>query len=112
MRIIFIILINIFFLSCSDVQQNYYINKNDVVKDSAIQRGWIPAIIPNSAYEIEEKHNLDTNEIKGSFKYSEKDENNFINILTKSNGKLIWENFEFLIDRKNNKVKFKNKPKV
>ena len=109
MKVIFTILFILFLLGCSDSQQNYYKNKDAIVKDNAIQRGWIPSIIPDSAYEIEEKHDLDTNIIKGSFQYNEKDENIFLNKLTKSNEQFMWKDFVFTIDTKNNNVEFRNK---
>jgi len=109
MKTIITVLFIIFLLGCSDRQRNDYKNKDAIVKDNAIQRGWIPLIIPDSAYEIEEEHDLDTNILKGSFQYNEKDENNFLNTLTKSNGKFIWKDFEFTVDTKKNKVEFRNK---
>ncbi len=108
MKSILIFLLAIFIIGCSDSQRNHYKNKDAVVKDSAIQRGWIPSIIPDSAYEIEEEHNLDTNILKGSFRYDEKDENNFLNKLTKSNQELTWKDFVFTIDTENNKIEFSN----
>jgi len=99
-------LIVIYVISTIDTQTNVYNNKYEVISDGAIKRGWIPNIIPDSSYEIINTHNIDTNEIAGSFKYLEKDENTFLNYLEKHNNKLLWENFEFTIDKKSNKVQF------
>lgn len=105
--LIFIFLLLILFLLIDmDRQTNYYSNKHEVLRDNAIQRGWIPNILPNSAYEIVETHNIDTNKLSGTFKYLEKDEQNFLNSLKKQENKLVWEDFEFIVDTKNNKVKF------
>ena len=109
MKAIYTILFIVFLLGCSDSQQNYYKNKDAIIKDNAIQRGWIPSIIPDSAYKIEEEHNLDTNILKGSFQYNEKDENIFLNKLEKSNEQFIWKDFVFTLDTENNKVEFRNK---
>ncbi len=96
-----ILLLNKIFL---DTQTNTYRNKEEVINNNAIKQGWIPSIIPDSAYNIKEEHNLDTNIFKGSFKYDEKDENNFLKKLTKLNEELTWEYFIFIIDIKKIKL--------
>ena len=94
-----------------DVQINKYADIETVREQQAIEKGWIPSILPLSAYEITETHDIDTNEIFGSFKYKEKDETNFMNHLTKDNSDvLLWGNFLFKVDTKLNLVKFRNKP--
>ncbi|WP_415405758.1 hypothetical protein ACLHDG_08310 [Sulfurovum sp. CS9] len=103
------IVVFLLFLLFSDTQKNTYKNKKEVIKDNAIQRGWIPEILPDSAFQIIETHNLDTNSINGSFQYSEKDEDIFINKLQNINGILIWKDFQFIIDKTNNRIEFKNK---
>ena len=70
-KTILIIFVSIFIASCSDIQKNAYNDKKEVINDNAIQRGWIPEIIPDSAFQIIEEHNLDTNSINGSFLYVE-----------------------------------------
>ena len=109
MKISLIFLITILIIGCSDRQRNNYENKNDIIEDNAIQRWWIPSIIPNSSYEIVEEHNLDTNILKGSFRYDEKDEKNFLNKLTKLDQKLVWKGFVFIVNTENNQVEFSNK---
>ncbi len=107
---LFYFLLNHFF---SDMQINKYPNLQEVKNDTAIQRGWIPAILPDSAYNIVESHDLDTNTIFGSFNYKEKDEETFIQHLTDLNDAehmLEWGNFLFKVDKKINLVKFRNKP--
>jgi len=96
-----------------DIQINKYSNIAAVHDQQAIQKGWIPAILPESAYEIAETHNLDTGDIFGAFKYKEKDEKSFIQYLSMLNDEkhtFEWGNFLFRIDREQNKVKFRNKP--
>jgi len=97
----------------SDIQINKYPNLQEVKNDTAIQKGWIPAIIPDSAYNITETHDLDKNTIFGSFYYKEEDEEKFIQHLTDLNTSdhtLEWKDFLFKIDKKLNRVKFRNKP--
>jgi len=95
-----------------DVQINKYSNIDAVKNQQAIKHGWIPAILPHSAYEIRETHDIDTNELFGSFKYKEKDENSFMKHLSKNNhGILQWGDFLFKIDEKQKYVTFRNKLK-
>jgi len=111
MLIIFGLLYFVFSYFFGDVQINKYDNIETVKEQQAIEKGWVPSILPLSAYEITETHNIDTNEIFGSFKYKKEDETNFINHLTKDSGDvLLWENFLFKVDTKLNLVKFRNKP--
>ena len=57
----------------TDVKITKYTNMQEVKEDQAIQRGWIPTIIPDSAYDISETHDLDKNILFGSFEYQEQD---------------------------------------
>lgn len=50
-------------LGCSDRITTYYPTHAAAVKEGSVQRGWIPEMIPTSATEIYEQHNLDTNEV-------------------------------------------------
>ena len=97
----------------TDVQINKYENLEVVKEQTAIQRGWIPAILPDSAYDIVETHDIDANTIFGSFNYKEKDEEKFLQNLTTlndSDNTLGWEKFLFKVDTELNKVQFRNKP--
>jgi len=96
----------------SDVQVNKYSDRETVKKNQAIERGWVPAILPESAYDISETHDLDTNELFGSFQYKEKDEESLLKNMTASpdeNTTLEWGDFLFKIDREKNRVKYRNK---
>ena len=97
----------------SDVQINKYKDIDVVKENQVIQKGWIPAILPESAYEITETHDLDTNTLFGSFYYKEQDEAGFMEHLSvrhDMNNTMEWGNFLFKIDKKRNYVKFRNKP--
>ncbi len=96
----------------TDVQINKYSSIEAVYDEEAIKRGWIPKILPKSAYEIVETHDIDKNTVYGSFKYKEKDESEFLNYLSKMNdinNTLVWEKFLFRVDNESNSVKFRNK---
>jgi len=93
-----------------DIQTNSYATKQEVITDKVIQRGWIPDILPNTAYGIVETHNIDTNEISGSFKYLEENEQELLNNLKRHGNKFIWEDFQIEIDGVKNEVRFYSKP--
>ncbi len=96
-----------------DMQISKYESLEEVKNNKAIEGGWIPTILPASAYDIVESHDLDTNTIFGSFKYKEKDEETFIEKLTDPNSAddmLEWGNFIFKVDKNLNQVKFRNRP--
>jgi len=95
-----------------DVTINKYNNIEAVKENTAIQQGWIPAIIPDSAYDISETHDLDKNTLFGSFSYKEKDEAGFMDHLTVQedmNTTLQWGNFLFKVDKESNHVQYRNK---
>jgi len=96
-----------------DVQINKYDSKSVVKQEQAIEHGWVPGIIPDSAFEITETHDIDTNEIFGNFKYMQEDEAKLLEQLTlqpDSNDTMEWQNFLFKVDKVNKRVQFRNKP--
>ena len=97
----------------TDVQINKYTDKEVVLENQLIKKGWVPAILPDSAYEITETHNIDGNTIFGSFYYKEKDEVELMKHLSVKedmNNTSEWENFLFKVDKKLNYIKYRNKP--
>jgi hypothetical protein len=52
-----------------DVLERAYASREEVVRDGAIERGWIPPWIPESAREIREVHNIDTNASQLAFAF-------------------------------------------
>ncbi len=97
----------------TDVQINKYKDIEVVKENQVIQKGWVPAIIPESAYKITETHNIDANTLFGSFYYKEKDEAGLmeqLTVVTDMNNTLEWGNFLFKVDKKLNYVKYRNKP--
>ena len=96
----------------TDVQINKYKDIQVVKENQVIEKGWIPAILPESAYDIVETHDLDTNTVLGSFYYKEKDEAGLMKHLSvkeDTNNTLEWGNFLFKVDKKLNYVKYRNK---
>jgi hypothetical protein len=96
----------------SDIQINKYSDIEAVKDQKAIKDGWIPSILPKSAYEIIETHDVDNHTLYGSFKYKEEDETLFMQHFSKStenNNTLSWGDFLFKVDTSHNSVKFRNK---
>ena len=48
-------------VACDERREARYASYRDAVVQGAVHRGWIPAYVPQSATEIAEVHNLDTN---------------------------------------------------
>jgi len=97
----------------SDVQINKYEDREVVLENQIIEKGWIPSILPKSAYEIRETHNIDDNTLFGSFNYKEHDEAALMQHLTVKpdmNNTLEWGSFLFQVDKEKNYVQFRNKP--
>jgi len=95
-----------------DFEINKYEDLSSVKAEGAIERGWVPGVLPASSYEIAETHDLDTNVCYGAFRYKEPDEAAFLGKLkpmNDGNGTLAWGDFLFRVDAKENKVKFRNK---
>jgi hypothetical protein len=97
----------------SDIVVNKYSDRETVKENQAMEKGWVPAILPESAFEIKETHDLDTNALFGSFRYNEKDEEGLLKNLSPApdmNDTMQWGDFLFKIDREKNQVKYRNKP--
>lgn len=53
--------------------KSYFATYEEAKNSGLMDRGWIPTYIPRSSNEIHESHNLDTNTVHMSFKYSQGD---------------------------------------
>ena len=98
----------------TDVQINKYKDKQVVLENEVIQKGWIPGILPESAYEIRESHDIDANTLFGSFNYKEADEVELMkhmSVKEDMNNTLEWGSFLFQVNKEKNYVKYRNKPK-
>jgi len=94
----------------TDTQINKYDSVAAVHDNKAMQKGWIPMILPPSAYDIVETHDIDTNENFGKFSYKEQDEASFLAQLSENNDTYSNDNFLFKINKEKNEVRFRNKP--
>ena len=95
-----------------EFQINKYEDIYAVKEQQAIKKGWVPSLLPSSAYDIKETHDEVKNEIFGMFKYREKDEAMLLTKLTPSaeqNDTMLWEGFLFHVDKEKNLVKYRNK---
>jgi len=63
---------------------SYYATYQEAVDDGGIKRGWIPEIVPESASEIRECHNIDTNETQMEFQFSKADLESKLDMLTET----------------------------
>lgn len=73
-KIIGIFLLSLFFSGCGETQDSYYDNIDAARKEGgAIEGGWIPHILPESSYDIYERHNIDSNLVWLRFKFDIKD---------------------------------------
>jgi len=101
----------LFSIFIQDFKINHYQDLEAVHDQQAIQKGWIPALLPPSAYEIAETHDPENREIFGAFKYKEADEAALLSKLTDlhdQNSTMSWEGFLFRIDQEKNLVKYRN----
>lgn len=78
LRFIYLLHLFIFIFGCSETQDTFYRDIDAARKDSAIKKGWIPNILPESSTEIYERHNIDTNRVWIRFKFDKKDINELI----------------------------------
>jgi hypothetical protein len=53
---------------CSDRQEFSFANVKEARSSGAVARGWVPDDLPESATDLHELHNLDTNEVWGTFR--------------------------------------------
>jgi len=74
--------------------ESHYQNKQEIIADKAIERGWLPNNIPESAHDIYERHELDTNHGYGRFHFDKDERETFTSSMKKINPrdyrKKIW----------------------
>jgi hypothetical protein len=96
-----------------DFQVNKYKDIQAVREHKAIAEGFIPAILPPSAYDIAETHGKDVPGVFGSFSYKEVDEAALLSQLSPlkdGNGTMQNGHFLFRIDTSKKFVRFRDKP--
>lgn len=62
-RFLLLCMMALLVIACSEQATKFYPKYEDAANDGAVKRGWIPEIVPKTATEIHEHHNLDTNEV-------------------------------------------------
>jgi len=95
-----------------DFEINKYKDAQSVRDKKAIVQGYIPAILPASAYKIAETHGKDVHGIFGQFRYKEPDETALLQHLKPTgdgNGTMAWGDFLFHVDTEKNLVKYRDK---
>ena len=103
----------IFSFFVKDITINRYDNYQTVQEQNATQKGWVPALLPTSAYDIAETHDMKKHEIFGLFHYKESDEVALLSKMTASkedNQTMVWGDFLFHIDTEKNIAKYRNNP--
>jgi hypothetical protein len=80
---ILVLALPLLLLSCSDEFYSFYKTHDEAVQDGALKRGWVPTILPTSSTEINEQHDLDTNEVWIRFNLSENEREEFTKSLRK-----------------------------
>ena len=96
----------------SDTIINKYPDVQSVKENSAVEKGWVPGLLPETAYNIEETHDIEKNQLFGRFYYKEADEAFILKKLTPvpdMNQTYQWGNFLFRIDKEKNEVRYRNK---
>jgi hypothetical protein len=61
------------FCEYAENPRSSFSNYNDAKSSGMMDAGWIPTYIPLSSTDIKETHNIDTNTVKMTFKYSPHD---------------------------------------
>ena len=55
----------------------HYATSAEARADRAVARGWLPDVLPDSAFDIDEEHNIDTNRGGGTFRFTATDAETF-----------------------------------
>ena len=96
-----------------DIQVNKYKDLQAVREHKEAAGGYLPSVLPPSAYDIAEMHGKDAHGIFGQFSYKEIDEASFLaqlEPLKDGNGTMQHGAFLFRVDTAKNLVKFRDKP--
>lgn len=62
------LVVMLFSAGCGECVTTEYTDFQEVLADKAMERGWIPPFLPRSASEIEEQHDMNTNEFDIRFR--------------------------------------------
>ena len=67
-------------VGCSDLKEVRYRTIAEAQADGAFERGWLPRVLPSTVTDIREIHDLDTNEVWGSFSIAGVDKSTLANM--------------------------------
>jgi hypothetical protein len=60
-------------LACSDARHERYSSYAELASAGAGPRSWFPECTPKSAYDLENRHDLDSNQVAGHFRLPKRD---------------------------------------
>ena len=60
-------------LSCRETVSTNYASSSEARRAGALEKGWLPNVLPPSAVDIWERHDIDTNETWGAFRFATSD---------------------------------------
>lgn len=83
----------ILFTACDETVRMSYPTAAAARAHGAVQRGWLPEELPNSATNISETHDLDTNTGSGSFQFGAADVDTFRAQLRPASDELVNQHF-------------------
>ena len=79
--------------ACDETMRMNYATAAAARADGAVQRGWLPEELPDSATNISEAHDLDINTGGGSFQFSAADVDSFRAKLRPASDELVNQHF-------------------
>lgn len=87
MKGLWLSLVVLFLVGCSDVVTSHYNTYSEAEKDQLFGRGWLPEFIPSSSINITTSNDLDTNQSKGEFSFPPAATDSFISRLVPYSGR-------------------------
>lgn len=84
MRSIFAIFTLLALSGCGDIVTTRFASMTDAKSQGAVDRGWLPPLLPDSSSAIVDRHNLDLNTGTGSFDYDLSERNAYIERLLRA----------------------------
>jgi len=60
-------------LACKETPETVYDSRSEAEHSGAINRGWVPSLVPAGSTAIRESHDVDTNEFFGTFHFPSSD---------------------------------------
>ena len=70
-------------VGCSERIESFYETFDDAEKSGAVEKGWIPSVLPKSSVTIKEIHDLDSNNVWLCFEIKNIEDNDFLRSIEK-----------------------------